>query len=60
MNILFLAKEFSVPMAIVDYIPVFCFGAACFILLKSFTKDMNKAQFALFAAGVIDVFMAGF
>jgi hypothetical protein len=59
-NIILLAKEFSVSMAIVDFIPVMLFGVASFILLKSFTKEMNKAQFALFAAGVIDVFLAGF
>ena len=55
-----LTKDFSVPMAIVDYIPVFLFGIACFILLKYFTKNMNKAQYALFSCGVIDVFVAGF
>jgi hypothetical protein len=60
MDLLILAKEFSVSMALVDYIPVFCFGIACFILMKSFTKEMNKAQFALFACGTIDVFLAGF
>ena len=59
-NFIILAKQFSVPMAIVDFIPVFLFGIACFILIKSFTKDMNKAQFALFSCGVIDVFVAGF
>ena len=57
---LILTKEFSVPMALVDYIPVFLFGFACFILLKSFTKDMNKTQFSLFSCGVINVFIAGF
>ena len=56
---IFLSKNFSVPMAIVDYIPVFLFGIACFILLKHFTKDMNKGQYALFSCGVIDVFVAG-
>ena len=55
-----LTKEFTVPMSIVDYIPVFLFGMACFILLKSFTKDMNKVQFSLFSCGVINVFIAGF
>ena len=59
-GLVFLTKDFSLPMAIVDYIPVFLFGIACFILLKYFTKDMNKAQFALFSCGVIDVFVAGF
>jgi ABC-type uncharacterized transport system permease subunit len=55
-----LTKEFTVPMSIVDYIPVFLFGMACIILLKSFTKDMNKVQFSLFSCGVINVFIAGF
>ena len=59
-NFIILAKEFSVSMAIVDFIPVIMFGIACFILLKYFTKDMNKAQFALFSCGTIDVFIAGF
>lgn len=59
-SLVVLAKEFSVPMAIVDYVPVIMFGIACFILIKSFTKNMNKAQFALFACGTIDVFIAGF
>ena len=52
LNFIILTKQFSVPMAIVDYIPVFLFGIACFILIKSFTKDMNKAQFALFSCGI--------
>ena len=60
MKFIILAKQFSVPMALVDFSPVFLFGIACFILIKSFTKDMNKAQFALFSSGVINVFVAGF
>ncbi len=60
LNNIILTKQFSVPMALVDYIPVVLFGIACFILIKSFTKDMNKAQFTLFASGVINVFVAGF
>ena len=59
-NFIILAKEFSVSMAFVDFIPVIMFGIACFILMKHFTKDMNKAQFALFSCGTIDVFVAGF
>ena len=59
-NFIILAKEFSVSMALVDFIPVIMFGIACFILMKHFTKDMNKAQFALFSCGTIDVFVAGF
>lgn len=50
---------YSVPMAIVDFIPVLFFGAAAWILLKDLYNKMSKGAFALFAAGVIDVFMAG-
>lgn len=50
---------YSVPMAIVDFIPVVFFAAAAWILLKDLYNKMSKGAFALFAAGVIDVFMAG-
>ena len=52
--------EFSVPMALVDFIPVFLFGAAAVLLLRDLYSKMVKGAYALFAAGVIDVFMAGF
>lgn len=55
-----LAKDFSVPMALVDYIPVIFFGCAIVILIRSLGSKLNKAQFALFAAGTIDIFVAGF
>lgn len=60
LELIVLAKEFSVPMSLVDFIPVFMFGIACLILMKNFTKDMNKTQFALFSCGTINVFVAGF
>lgn len=53
-------KEFTIPMALVDYIPVFLFGIAAVILLKDLYNKMSKGAFALFAAGTIDVFAAGF
>lgn len=59
MNLL-LTKDFSVSMALVDYIPVIMFGIASLILIQSFTKKMNKAQIAMFSCGVINVFLAGF
>jgi hypothetical protein len=55
-----LAKDFSVPMALVDYIPVIFFGCAIVILIRSLGSKLNKAQFALFSAGTIDIFVAGF
>ena len=50
----------SVPMALVDYIPVFFFGAAALILQFDLYGKMPKYAFATFAAGTINIFMAGF
>ena len=55
-----LAKDFSVSMALVDYIPVILFGSAIVILIRSLGSKMNKGQFALFSAGSLNVFIAGF
>ena len=53
-------KDFSVAMALVDYIPVFFFGLGAAILMQCLYNKMTKASFSLFAAGSINVFMAGF
>ena len=53
-------NDFSVSMALVDYIPVVCFAIASVILLRDLYAKMRKGAFALFAAGVIDVTIAGF
>lgn len=52
-------KEFSVAMAIVDFIPVILFGWGAVLLQKTLYDKMTKGQFALFAAGTVDVMMAG-
>ena len=52
-------NDFSVSMAIVDFIPVFLFGQAAAILMRDLYNKMTKASFALFAAGSINVFSAG-
>lgn len=51
--------EFSVGMALFDYIPCIFFGIAAIILLKDLYNVMSKGPYALFAAGVVNVFMAG-
>ncbi len=51
---------YSIPMAIVDFIPVIFFGIAAIILLKDLYSKMSPAAFTLFAAGSVDVFAAGF
>lgn len=52
-------KDFSVSMALVDYIPVIFFAAAAVILMRDLYHKMSKGAFALFAAGTIDVTCAG-
>lgn len=52
-------NDFSVPMALVDYLPVIFFAIASVILLRDLYNKMNKGAFALFSAGVIDVTLAG-
>ena len=52
-------KDFSVAMALVDYIPVIFFGVAAVLLQRDLYNKMSKGAFALFAAGTIDVFAAG-
>lgn len=51
--------EFSVPMALVDFIPVILYTIAAVILQRDLYGRMSKGAFALFAAGTIDVIAAG-
>ena len=53
-------KQFSVPMALVDFIPVILYGISIVLLQRGLYSKMSKGAFALFAAGTINVFMAGF
>ncbi len=52
-------NDFSIGMALFDYIPVIFFAIGAIILLRDLYNKMSKGAFALFAAGVIDVAMAG-
>lgn len=52
-------NDFSIAMALVDYIPVIFFVTASVILLRDLYNKMSKGAFALFSAGVIDVALAG-
>lgn len=53
-------NHFSIPMALVDFIPVFLFGAGAVILMRDLYSKMSATSFSLFAAGSINVFSAGF
>ncbi len=52
-------KDFSVSMALVDYIPVVFFAVATIILMRDLYNKMSKGAFALFAAGAVNVVCAG-
>lgn len=52
--------QFTVPMAIIDFIPVILFGIAAVLLQQDLYNKMIKGSFAYFAAGTINVFAAGF
>lgn len=51
--------EFTIGMAIVDYIPVICFFLGSAILMRDLYGKMTKAAFALFAAGSLNITIAG-
>jgi len=52
-------KDFSIPMALADCVPVLLFAAAAIFLMRDLYNKMSKGAFALFAAGTIDVTCAG-
>lgn len=52
--------HFSIPMALVDFLPVMFFGYAAALLQRDLYDKMRKSHFALFAAGTINIFAAGF
>ena len=52
-------NDFSVSMALTDYIPVIFFAIAAVILQRDLYNKMSKGAFALFAGGTIFVTCAG-
>ena len=52
--------HFTIPMALMDFVPVFFFGYAAALLQRDLYGKMRKSHFALFAAGTINIFAAGF
>ena len=52
--------NFTVPMALMDFVPVIFFGVTAVILLRALYNKMFKGAYALLAAGSVNVFMAGF
>ena len=52
--------HFTIPMALMDYVPVFFFGVTAVLLLRDLYNKMVKGAYALLAAGCVNVFLAGF
>lgn len=55
-----LMYHFTIPMALMDFVPVLFFGIAAVVLLRDLYNKMQQAAFALLACGTIDIFAAGF
>jgi len=55
----FIMKDFSISMALVDYVPVIFFCLAAVILMRDLYNKMSKGAFVLFAAGCINIVCAG-
>lgn len=52
--------NFTVPMALMDFVPVIFFGVTAVLLLRDLYNKMFKGAYALLAAGSVNVFLAGF
>lgn len=52
--------NFTIPMALMDYLPVIFFGISAVLLLQDLYNKMCKGTYALLAAGAVNVFLAGF
>ncbi len=52
--------QFTVAMALVDYVPVIFFGITAVLLLGDLYNKMSKGAYGLLAAGAVNVFLAGF
>lgn len=53
-------NEFTIGMALFDYVPVIFFALGSFILLRDFYNKARKDSYILFAMGVAAVTLAGF
>ena len=52
--------NFTIPMALMDFLPVIFFGVTGVLLLRDLYNKMFKGAYALLAAGSVNVFLAGF
>ena len=52
--------DFTVPMGLADFVPVFLFGVSAVLLQRDLYNKMTKYAYACFAAGCVNLFTAGF
>ena len=52
--------NFTIPMAIMDFVPVIFFGISAALLMGDLCDKMCKGAYALLSAGSMMVFLAGF
>ena len=52
--------DFSVPMALFDFVPVALFAVSMVLMQRDLYNKMPKYAFACFAAGTINILIAGF
>ena len=52
--------NFTIPLALMDFVPVIFFGVTAVLLLCDLYNKMVKGAYALLAAGSVNVFLAGF
>ena len=52
--------NFTISMALMDFLPVIFFGITGVVLLCDLHNKMTKGVYTLLAAGAVNVFMAGF
>ena len=52
--------NFTVPMALMDFVPVFFFGVTAILLLGDLYNKLCKSAYTLLSAGSVMVFLAGF
>ena len=52
--------NFTIPMALMDFLPVVFFGIAAALLQRDLYNKMSRDTFTLFASGTVNIFAAGF
>ncbi len=52
--------NFTISMALMDFVPVIFFGITAVLLLGDLYNKMGKGAYVTFAAGSVNVFLAGF